>query len=266
MPEDILTRIVNRRRKDVEAQKLQRPLENLEPVARALPLPPYDFLGILSKPKPQGGLHVIAEVKKASPSKGLIREDFQPLDIARQYAKGGASALSVLTEPHSFLGSDAYLETIAAERSLPCLRKDFIFDPYQIFEAKILGASAVLLIVASLTPAELGSLRELAESLGLTALIEVHDAEETRIALDCGAKLIGINNRNLRDFVTDLNVTAELRPGIPDHIPVVSESGIFTPDHLRFAAVAGAQAVLIGESLMRQPDPGAALAALLAAV
>jgi indole-3-glycerol phosphate synthase len=264
MPDNILNRIVDRRRTDVESAKREKPLEKIAEEARRLPRPAFDFLSILSRPKSRG-LHVIAEVKKASPSKGLIREDFHPIEIARQYAKGGASALSILTEPHSFLGSDSYLQSIAAEKTLPCLRKDFLFDPYQIYEAKILGASAILLIVACLSPADLKTLRELTESLGMTALVEVHDAEETHIAIDSGARLIGINNRDLRTFKTDLRITESLRPMIPIEIPVISESGIFTPDHLRYVAEVGSQAVLIGESLMRQLDPGAALAALLEA-
>jgi indole-3-glycerol phosphate synthase len=240
----------------------------MEAKARGLPAPARNFLEALKAPIASAsggpGVHVIAEVKKASPSRGVIRPDFKPLEIAQAYRAGGAAALSVLTEEDFFQGHDRYLRDISRNVELPALRKDFIIDPYQIFEAKVLGASAYLLIVACLKPRELADLIALGSGLGLTPLVEAHTEDEAKAAVDAGAPLIGINNRDLKTFHTDLQVTFKLRPLIPASIPVISESGIFKPEDLKALADAKVQAALVGESLMRQKDVAQALRNLLA--
>jgi indole-3-glycerol phosphate synthase len=262
MPADILAKIIDVKKVRVADAKKRVSPAAMEEVARALRPPRFDFLAALSA-KPKGRLHVIAEVKKASPSKGVIRADFKPLDIARDYLRGGATALSILTEADHFQGSDEYLRDISREIPLPTLRKDFIVDPYQIHEAKALGASAYLLIVACLSLRELEDLIAVGRGLGLTPLVEVHDEAEIEIALKAGSPVIGINNRDLRTFQVTLDTTLRLRPLIPKTVPVVGESGIFTRADLESLAAAGAQAALIGESLMRENDIAAKLGELL---
>jgi indole-3-glycerol phosphate synthase len=214
------------------------------------------------------GLSFICEVKKASPSKGLIAKDaagepfFPYLQIAGEYEEAGAQAISVLTEPDYFLGSDAYLKEIAAAVKVPVLRKDFVIDAYQIYEAKILGAQAVLLICALLDTKTLKEYIVIAESLGLSALVEVHNEAEAESALDAGARIIGINNRDLKTFQVDLGVTGRLRKLLPSGIVTVAESGIRGPDDIRALTGYGIDAVLIGETLMRSQDKKAALAEL----
>ncbi|MDR0877834.1 MAG: indole-3-glycerol phosphate synthase TrpC [Treponema sp.] len=214
------------------------------------------------------GLSFICEVKKASPSKGLIAKDetgepfFPYLQIASEYEAAGASAISVLTEPDYFLGSDEYLREIAAAVKVPVLRKDFIIDTYQIYEAKVLGAQAVLLICALLDTKVLKEFIGIAENLGLSALVEVHNEEETASALDAGARIIGINNRDLKTFQVDLRVTGRLRELLPAGIITVAESGIRFPDDIRTLSEYGIDAVLIGETLMCSADKKAALAEL----
>lgn len=198
-------------------------------------------------------------MQKASPSKGLISPDFPYREIARAYEEGGAAAISCLTEPRHFLGRDAYLQEIARDVAIPVLRKDFTVDPYQIYEARTLGASAVLLIAAILTPSQLEEYRQIAESVGLDALVETHDAGEVETALRIGAVLIGVNNRNLQDFTVDFETCLRLRGGIPDDRICVAESGIRTPADIRRLKEAGVQAALIGETLMRSRDIGATL-------
>lgn len=249
--ENILDGILRMRQKHLLARKAEVSEMALEALSRSLPPPRRDLLGILSQPKAHG-LHVIAEVKKASPSRGVIRADFEPFGIAKTYAEGGASALSVLTEVDHFQGSDAYLAALSREIALPCLRKDFLTEDYQVHEAKVLGASAFLLIVACLSPSALERMIALGREIGLTPLTEVHTRDELKIALDAGAPLIGINNRDLKTFTTRLEITLELRPFIPPGIPVISESGIFTEEHIRTLSQGGVQAALIGESLMRE--------------
>lgn len=263
---DILEKILVSKRVRVADRKRVAAPRDVEQRARALAPPKADFLKALKRGRGASshGLHVIAEVKKASPSRGVLRADFQPLAIAKEYAAAGATALSILTEEDHFQGSDDYLRDISKAVAIPTLRKDFIFDPYQVFEAKILGASAYLLIVACLSPKDLAALISLGKSIGLTPLVEVHGKEEVKIALDAGAPLIGINNRDLRTFVTSLDVTYALRPLVPAGIPVISESGIFTPADMAALAKGGVQATLIGESLMREADIGGKLRELLA--
>src|SRR5690606_18472458 len=262
--EDILAKIIARKADRLaEAKRLLPPAE-AEKRARALPAPAFNLLEILKAPAPHGmGMHVIAEVKKASPSKGVIREDFHPLSIAQAYARGGASALSVLTEQDFFQGSDDYLRDIAGTVSLPALRKDFLTEAYQIFEAKMLGASAFLLIAACLEEPLLRDLIALGRELGLTPLTEVHDEAETELALRAGAPLIGVNNRNLRTFEVSLDTTFRLRRMVPRDIPFVSESGIFTRRDVELLAEEGVNAVLVGESLMRDDFPENKLRELL---
>ena len=201
------------------------------------------------------GLNFICECKKASPSKGLISPDFPYLEIAKAYERGGAAAISVLTEPEYFLGSDEYLKEIAAQVDLPVLRKDFTVSPYQIYEAKTLGASAVLLICAILSPEQLTEYRLAAESVGLDALVETHDAGEVETALQSGAKLIGINNRNLKDFTVDINTCLQLRAEIPEDCISIAESGIRDEEDIQRLKAEGFNGVLIGETLMRSGDP-----------
>jgi len=208
------------------------------------------------------GMSFICEVKKASPSKGVIAEDFPYLEIAREYELAGAAAVSVLTEPTRFLGSDEYLREIAAALHIPALRKDFTVDAYQVYEAKTLGAAAVLLICALLTESQLREFITIADGLGLSCLVEAHDEREVAAALAAGARLVGVNNRNLHTFEVDLAVSERLRQLVPDDIIFVAESGIHTADDIRRLKDIGADAVLIGESLMRAEDKKAALDSL----
>jgi len=211
------------------------------------------------------GLSFICEVKKASPSKGVIAEDFPYLRIAREYEAAGAAAISVLTEPDYFLGSDQYLREIAAEVKIPVLRKDFVVDEYQIYEAKVFGAQAVLLICALLNGETLASYIAIARDLGLSALVEIHSEAEAEQALAAGARIIGINNRDLKTFGVDLGLSARLRKLIPAGIVTVAESGVKSPDDVRALKDTGIDTVLIGESLMRAPDKKQFLAELRAA-
>lgn len=200
------------------------------------------------------GLSIIAEVKKASPSKGIIASDFPYLEIAKEYEASGANAVSCLTELEYFKGSDEYLLNIAKEVKIPVLRKDFTVDPYMIYEAKVLGASAILLIAAILTDAELKEYFQIAESLGLSALFEAHDEEEVKRCLNQGARIVGVNNRNLKDFTVDINNSIRLRELIPEDVIYVSESGIKTPEDLKILKENGTDAVLIGEMFMRSEN------------
>jgi len=227
---------------------------------RAFSLPKKDFR--FEQALKREGISVIAECKKASPSKGLIAEDFPYLDIARAYEEAGADAISVLTEPKWFLGSDRYLEEIAGTVSLPCLRKDFTVDPYMIHEARVLGASAVLLICSILSEKQLAEYLEEADRLGLSALVETHDQEEVKTALRIGARVIGVNNRNLKDFSVDTENSRRLRDMVPNNVLFVSESGVRTAEDVRLLRESGVDAVLIGETLMRAEDKKAKLAEL----
>ena len=201
----------------------------------------------------------ICECKKASPSKGLIEPDFRYLEIAREYEAAGADCISVLTEPKWFLGSDEFLKEIAKTVSIPCIRKDFTVDEYQIYQAKTLGAAAVLLICSILSEVQLGEYIKICDSLGISALVEIHDEKEAGMAVRAGARIIGVNNRNLKDFTVDTANSKKLRDLIPDDIIFVSESGVKSTDDIRAIREIGADAVLIGETLMRADDKKAKL-------
>lgn len=215
---------------------------------------PKDRAGIFRKALSGAGLHFITEVKKASPSKGLIAPDFPYTAIARQYEAAGASAISVLTEPKYFLGSDQYLREIRQQVRIPLLRKDFTVDEYQVYQAKTLGADAVLLICAILGDSQLQEYRLIAESLGMDALVEAHDAQEVERALQSGAKVVGVNNRNLKDFTVDIHNSMNLRQLVPPEILFVAESGIKTRQQTAELEQAGVNGVLIGETLMRSAN------------
>jgi indole-3-glycerol phosphate synthase len=254
----ILDDIVRAKREEIAEHRRKRPLEALtdDALYRA---PRRGFGAALAAP----GRAIIAEVKKASPSRGVIRADFDPVKIARAYAGAGARAISVLTDAPFFQGSLAYLEAIRHVVEVPLLRKDFVIDPYQIHEARAFGADAVLLICALLEGERLGELHQLARSIGLDALVEVHSRAELERASQCGTRLVGINNRDLRTFVTRLEVAETLAPLVPSTAIVVAESGFKTVADLERLEVAGVRAFLIGETLMAAADPEAALRGLL---
>jgi indole-3-glycerol phosphate synthase len=256
----ILEKIVATKRQEIELAKTACPLAEIEAAAADAPVP-RDFFEALRQP---GRVHLIAEVKKASPSRGVIREDFDPLQIARIYQAHGASCLSVLTDRTYFQGSLDYLREIRAAVDLPVLRKDFILDPYQVLEARAAGADAVLLIAECLDDDALATLYRAIRDQGMTALVEFYDPANLPRVLNLGARLIGVNNRDLRTFETDLEHTIAMRAEIPGDRVVVGESGIRTPADIERLAEAGVQAVLVGETLMASPDVGAAVDALLA--
>ena len=261
----ILDEIVAARRKALAEAKARVPLERLRQEAEAR-TERRDFAAALagsSRETSRPGLRVIAELKRASPSRGLLRKEYRRREIALGYARGGASALSVLTEEEFFLGSLRDLGEARNAVELPVLRKDFILDPYQVYESVAAGADAILLIVAALPDADLQSLIALAKRLRVAALVEVHDQAELEKALAAGASLLGVNNRNLKTLEVDLGTSLRLRPKIPSACLAVSESGIRTSEDLLRLEEAGYAAVLIGERLMTQPDPGQALKSLL---
>lgn len=258
----ILDKIKAYKLQDVAARKAARPLPDLDEAIAQAPAPRGFATALQSAAKT--GYALIAEIKKASPSKGLIRADFNPPELARAYAAGGATCLSVLTDGPSFQGDDAYLLAASAAVSLPCLRKDFLYDPYQVYESRALHADCILIIMASVSDAQAAELEEVAFSLGMDALIEVHDRAELDRAAALKSPLIGINNRNLHSFDVTLQTTRDLARYVPEGRMIVSESGLFTPADLADVAAYGARAFLIGESLMRQDDVTAATRALLA--
>ena len=218
----------------------------------ALSMPGSDFR--FEKALAKDGLSFICECKKASPSKGVIAEDFDYLQIAMDYQTAGADCISVLTEPKWFLGSNDYLMKIAGNVAIPCLRKDFTVSSYMVYEAKICGASAVLLICSILTPEQIREYISIADEMGMSALVEAHDESEVKTALDCGARLIGVNNRNLKDFSVDTENSRRMRDLVPPDVLFVSESGVKTAEDVKLLRDCGADAVLIGETLMRAPD------------
>jgi indole-3-glycerol phosphate synthase len=255
---DILDRILARKREEIAERRSRIALADLAARAVALP-PPRGFVAALRTKIAAGLPGVIAEVKKASPSKGVMRPDFRPADIARNYAAGGAACLSVLTDVDFFQGADAYLQEARSACDLPVLRKDFTIDAYQVHEARALGADCILLIVAALDDSRLRDLAALAAQIGLDVLVEVHDAAELERALATSATLIGINNRNLRTFETRLETTLDLRARVPADRLLVTESGIHAPADVERMRSAGIHAFLVGEAFMRADDPGAEL-------
>ena len=254
----ILDTIAARAKLRVARDKELLPLDELKRQATSLPRGNFPFEVALKSP----GLSFICECKKASPSKGLIAPNFPHVDIAKAYEAAGADAISVLTEPEFFLGADRFLAEIAHDVSIPCLRKDFVVDEYMIYQAKVLGAAAVLLICSLLDDTRLKNFLATCDELGLSALVEAHDAHEVKRALDCGARIIGVNNRNLKDFTVDTDNAKRLRELVPREKIFVSESGVQSADDVKRIRALGADAVLIGEVLMRADDKTAKLAEL----
>jgi indole-3-glycerol phosphate synthase len=254
---NILEEIAGKTRERIEEEKKKQSPEELRSrvLAASASREKPGFMENLKK----DGMSYICEVKKASPSKGLIASDFPYLEIAKEYDAAGASAISCLTEPYYFQGADRYLQEIAAAVNIPVLRKDFVVDEYMVWQAKALGASAVLLICAILDDVQLRNYRELAESLGMDALVEAHDETEVERALKSGTRIVGVNNRDLRTFQVDMNNSIRLRNLAPENVVFVSESGIRTSEDIRLLYENRMDAVLIGETLMRSPDKRAEL-------
>jgi indole-3-glycerol phosphate synthase len=259
---DILDRIVAVKREEIAAAKSRRGEVSLRADAEARRDDVRGFTATLRRRVSAGQAGVIAEVKKASPSKGVLREHFVPAEIAASYERGGAACLSVLTDARFFQGSSAYLEAARAACTLPVLRKDFMVDSYQVFEARAMQADCILLIAACLDDARMADLEAQAHALGMDVLVEVHDGAELDRALRLTTPLLGVNNRNLRSFEVSLETTLGLMPRVPEDRILVTESGISTQDEVRRLREAGVGAFLVGEAFMRAADPGAALAAL----
>ncbi len=258
---DILKKIIKRKAEEVAERQEQVSIEQLQ---NSLPAasPCRGFVNALEQKISSGTAGIIAEVKKASPSKGVIREDFRPAEIAISYEQAGAACLSVLTDIDFFQGADAYLQQARAACKLPVIRKDFFIDPYQVYEARSLGADCILLIAACLTDVKMEILNSLAQDLGMDVLIEVHDEEELKRALPLNNRLIGINNRDLRTFETSLDTTIDLLKWIPDDRIVVTESGIHAPEDVARMRENRVNAFLVGEAFMRADDPGKKLSEL----
>ena len=258
---DILRRILATKRAEVEAARAAVPLAEMERRARGAPAP-RDFAGALRAKIAAGKPAVIAEIKRASPSKGLLRDPFEPAAIARSYAAAGAACLSVLTDRGYFQGAPEHLVEARAACALPVLRKDFVVEPYQVYEARALGADCILLIAAAVAAGDMRGLERIAHELGMAVLVEVHDAAELESALTLRTPLLGINNRDLRTFETRLEATLGLLPRVPSDKLVVTESGILAPEDVKRMRAAGVSAFLVGEALMRSPEPGKALISL----
>ncbi|QYF87931.1 indole-3-glycerol phosphate synthase TrpC [Brevundimonas sp. PAMC22021] len=261
---DILDRIAAYKREEVQARKAARSQDEMDRLASGASAPRGFRSALEAAHERTGRPALIAEIKKASPSKGLIREDFEPASLARAYEAGGAACLSVLTDDPSFQGDDAYLAQARNATALPCLRKDFLVDPWQVAESRALGADCILIILAMIDDGLAAELLAEAERFGMDALIETHDEAEMARACELGGDLVGVNNRSLRTFEVDLETTALLSILSPVRALLVSESGVFTPDDVSRVHDAHAQAILVGESLMRQADVEAATRALLA--
>jgi len=259
---DILRRITQRKAEEVAERAARVPLAELRARLADCAEAPRGFARALRARVAAGEPAVIAEIKKASPSKGVLREHFVPAEIAQSYARAGAACLSVLTDIDFFQGADRYLQEARAACALPAIRKDFLINPYQLHEASLLGADAVLLIAACLSDAQLADLAGLAAELGLDVLVEVHDGEELERALAVPGELIGINNRNLRTFEVSLQTTLDLIGAVPPERLLVTESGILAPEDVMRMRAQGVHAFLVGEAFMRAPDPGEALRAL----
>jgi indole-3-glycerol phosphate synthase len=260
----ILAEICAARRRAVARRKAEVPLAELQ--QRLPDAPVRGFERALRSRLARGELALIAELKKASPSRGLIRDPFDPVSLARAYAEGGAACLSVLTEERWFQGADRYLEAARAAVALPCLRKDFMLEPYQVFEARAIGADCILLIMAALEDRDAAELLKIATDLGMDTLVEVHDEAELQRALRLEARLIGVNNRNLKTLKVDLATTERLAPLVPADRLLIAESGLNEHRDLERLAAVGARCFLVGESLMRQQDVRSATAALLGRV
>lgn len=257
--DSVLDKILEQKQRDIDVAKSQLSAAQVEQQA-ARQKPPRGFHQAI---RAADSIALIAEVKKASPSKGIIRADFEPLSIARTYAEHGATCLSVLTDEQFFQGHLDFLKAIAQEVDIPVLRKEFVLDPYQVYEARAAGADAVLLIAECLEDEQLAQLRELIESLGMAALVEFYEPQNGQRVLDAGATLVGVNNRDLRTFETDLEHTLRMKTQLPDSITLVGESGIQTFEHAQRLQQHGVKAMLVGESLMRQEDVGQAVQHLL---
>jgi indole-3-glycerol phosphate synthase len=255
--DDLLSRLVLEARQDLQRRRHLMDSDRFEQAVAAYT--PKDFAGALKGPK----LGVIAEMKQRTPSMGVLSEDYRPADLAHAYAEGGAAAISVLTHMAGFGGRVEHLRAVRAATDLPILRKDFVTDPYEVAEARACGADAVLLIVAAVEPEQLRNLIALAKSRGVAALVEVHDEREAAAALEAGATVIGVNHRDLRRFEVDLGLTEQLRKLIPPEVIVVAESGIHSAEDARRMRDAGADAILVGELLMRSPDPAAQVRELI---
>ena len=261
----ILDELANLTRARIEKQKLDYTPRDIERDAEILAAKDKEILGFdypFEKALASNGLSIISEVKKASPSKGVIAEEFPYLDIAKEYEASGADAISCLTEPDRFKGNDVYLQSIVMEVTIPVLRKDFTIDPYMIYQAKLMGASAILLIAAILSDEELKNFYEIADRLGLACLFEAHDEVEVDRCLNAGARILGVNNRNLKDFKVDINNSIRLRNMVPKDVIFVSESGIEKPEDVKALKENGTDAVLIGEMLMRSSDKTGLIKAL----
>lgn len=255
---DILYRILTRKSEEVEQRQSQLPLSELQQSLKNA-LPVRGFISALQKKLDLNQPAVIAEIKKASPSKGVIRENFNPPEIARSYQQGGAACLSVLTDRDFFQGSDEYLIAAREACDLPVIRKDFIIHAYQVFEARVMGADCILLIVAALEQSQLIDLHDLAIELGMDVLVEVHDEHEMQRAVALNLSMVGVNNRNLRTFETRLDTTVELLPMLPEGCFMVTESGIHSAQDVQFMRDNDINAFLVGEAFMRAQDPGKAL-------
>lgn len=256
--EDLLARLVTEARQDLQRRRYLLSSDQFERSVAAYT--PKDFIGALKRP----GLALIAEMKQRTPSMGVLADDYRPADLAHAYQEGGAAAISVLTHMAGFGGRPEHLRAARAATALPMLRKDFVTDPFEIAEARACGADAVLLIVAAMDKLQLGALLAVAKSRGIAALVEVHDEGEAATALECGVQAVGVNHRDLRTFQVDLGLTERLRKFVPPHVVLVAESGIHDAGDARRMHDAGADAILVGETLMRSGDPAAKVKELLA--